>query len=268
MFRSVTLSLRNILDVVASVLTLGSEVAESFVARASRTLKEGEELAVAAVLSVQIAVVRMIEDCRDNLEVAEKAHRKELRREVELRERRDLEQGAVYQVVLDVRGTFDGTFGKKTSEKLLGLDPGLGAVDVQVLRRHAWEAVEELTAPGFTLPGSALSRTPEQYADAIRVPLLRLETTLQELAAQKRRTQKALKVKTRALEACRKTYTYGSRWLGAHYVLAGEDFYSERLRPTSSSKTAESVPEPFPLPDPTDPVVGQEPVEAPPQVGA
>jgi len=115
--------------------------------------------------------------------------------------------------------------------------------------------------------GAALSRTPEQYAEDIRVPLLRLETTLQELAAQKRRTQKALKVKTEALEACRKTYTYGSRWLEAHYVLAGEDFYSERLRPTYSSKSAESEPEPFPLPDPTDPVGGEEPVEAPPQVG-
>jgi hypothetical protein len=206
MFRSVTQSVRHVLDVVASVLTLGQEVAESFVARASRTLKAGEELTVAAVLSLQVAVVRMIEDARDTLEAAEKAHRKELRKEVELRERRDLEQEAVYREVLAVRNAMDGAFGKKTSEKLVGLDPGLGAVDVQVLCRYAWESVEVLSEPGFTMPDTALTKTPEEYASGVRVPLERLESTLVALAAQKRLTQKAQKVKNRALEVCRKTF--------------------------------------------------------------
>lgn len=68
MFRSVTVTLRFVLDVIASVRTVGSDVAESFVNRVVHVLHQGEEITAQAVLSIQNVVVRLIEDCRNRLD--------------------------------------------------------------------------------------------------------------------------------------------------------------------------------------------------------
>lgn len=264
MFKTVTVLLRFVADVIASVLTIGPGVAESFVGRAVHVLKQGEEITVQAVIALQTAVIRMIEDCRTRLESAEAQHLKELRQERSLRARRDQQRGALYRVLFDLRSALDGAFGAGTAERLLGLGPRLGIVDAQVLRRHAREAEKVLTGQGFEWPGPALALTPAQVAAGILEVLEPLEQTLEELALQKRVTQMAQKAKTRALEGCRKTFVYGSRLVEALYVLAGEEFHAARLRPPVGSRSDATEPaDPFPAPDPGE-GEGEAPADEPP----
>ncbi len=106
----------------------------------------------------------------------------------------------------------------------------------RVLVRIAREAVDVLSQPELLLPDTALRSTlltPLEYAEQIRPVLLELEAALVEVEDQKR-IEEAQKVRTKALEASRKTNVYGSRLLEALFVLAGEEFHAARLRPKVS----------------------------------
>jgi hypothetical protein len=60
----------------------------------------------------------------------------------------------------------------------------------------------------------------------------KLKSTVDELEEKKRESEIALKVKTQTLEENKETFLHGSRFHESLYVLAGERFHADRLRPT------------------------------------
>jgi len=96
----------------------------------------------------------------------------------------------------------------------------------------------------------------------------KLESTLDELEEKKRDTELALKVKTQALTEHKETFLHGSRFHESLYVLAGEQFHADRLRPTVARAATPTVPAPEDPPGdgeeaPTsEPPAVEEPAEA------
>lgn len=109
MFRTVTKQLRLAGGVVASVGAIAESVAEDLDPRLSSYLDEVEILAGTG--TIQIALVRWLEDDHGKLEGFEEGHRKALDELKKLREQRDDEQGVLYGQLLQVRTTFDDAFG-------------------------------------------------------------------------------------------------------------------------------------------------------------
>ena len=233
MYRTITYLLRTVFDAVSSARTFADQIGHAFVEQASPVLKGGETLPASFIAFLITVVARLMERARDKLKAAEKAHRLELRKQRRLRKRRDQEAEELYTTLLKVRTTSDGAHGKGTAELYLGLDPGFGNSEPQVLLRYGQEARDVLSDPGFQLPDTALKSTswsPSEYVAEIKPPLEKLETTFEELGTQNRLTQEALKVKERALKSSRRVIIHGSRLLESLYFLAGEEYHAARLR--------------------------------------
>jgi hypothetical protein len=234
MFRTVTLDLRLVRSVVTGLKKFAGIMAQSFGRRAAMHLRPGEELPEGFLTLLQVIVARMIENAGARLSKAEAAHRKSLRIEEQIRARRDQITTVLYQKLLKLRKTFEA-FGKGMSVRFLGLDPGFGKADPQVLLRYGQEAVDVLSDAEFQPPETATltvdTLSPEEHAAEVLPTLEALESVLDELEDQKRSTEEALKEKTQGGDAFRETFVYGSRFNEALYVLAGEKFHSVRLRP-------------------------------------
>ena len=247
MFRTITKALRLVDDVVASVRTFATEVAEVHKRQAAEVLREGETFVAESLVWFQIVWARLLEKGRELLEAAEKEHRKQLRTEAKIRARRDREARDLYRFLLKARKTFEA-LGRGSAELLLGLDAAISIADPQVLLRYARECLEILRKADFELPPGKVTVNLQEHVDEIEPAKQKLEATMQELALQKRQTEKALAVKTQVLEAFRKRFTYTSRLFEALYVLAGKEFHSVRLRPPVGQRTG-SPEEDLLLPD-------------------
>ncbi len=122
-------------------------------------------------------------------------------------------------------------FGPGTSVTYLGLEPGLGNAEPPVLLRYGRESIEVLSDPEFEAPDEASAEQLREHVAEIAPAVKKLEAVVKEHETQKRKTQKALKLKVQRLESCHEAVLYGSRLNEALYVLAGESFLAARLRP-------------------------------------
>jgi hypothetical protein len=103
--------------------------------------------------------------------------------------------------------------------------------------------------------------SPAEHVAEIRPALEKLESTVDELEEKKRESEIALKVKTQALEENKETFLHGSRFHESLYVLAGERFHADRLRPTvaRAATPAPTVPPEVPGEDGEEPPVLEPP---------
>lgn len=237
MFRTVTRHLSYLDGVIASVRQLGDMVSKSYERQVSAILQAGETFSASWLTFFQVTVARLMQHRSDVLQDAERVHRAALRKLTRSRNRRDSARGVLRDTLLRVRTTVDGAHGRGTADLFIGLEAEILTASFRVLVRIAREAVDVLSQPDLVLPDTALRSTvltPLEYAEQIRPVLLELEAALEEVEDQKRVTEEAQKVRTKALEASRKTNVYGSRLLEALFVLAGEEFHAARLRPKVS----------------------------------
>ena len=235
MFRMVTRQLKLARDITASVGAIARTVAEVLDPRLSSYLEEGA--ALDGIGTVQIALVRWIDDDHRELETLEEQHRSALRKLKQLRLRRDGEQSVVYGQMLQIRNTFEDAFGQGLAAVYLGLDPGMGEVEPLVLRRYGRETIGVLSSPDLVTPEPAvpgLWESPERYAEQIRSVLEPFETTLAEINAQTMEVEVALKAKTDLLDQLKDRLKWSVRLFEALYHLAGLGFHADRLRPKSS----------------------------------
>lgn len=267
MLKTVSKVLRFVPDVVASVRTFATEVAEIHRRQAAEVLTDGESFSAEMLAWFQIVWLRLLERGRDEVEAAEKVYRKELRKETLIRERRDLEVGALYRLLLRVRKTFEA-IGRGTAALFLGLDSAISIVDPRVLLRYARDFLGTVQSPDFEAPDAKAAADLEDHVEDVSSAVTTLQSTLDELALQQRQTEKALEVKDRVLAAFKKRFTYTARLFEALYVLAGKEFHSARLRPPVGSPRTGSgdvpVPDPF---EGGDGEAGDEPADALPSSG-
>lgn len=230
MARKVTQALHPIPSIVAGLEAFADLVAGPFFDRIAPYLEEGEELTVEHVLLLQKLLARMIEDEGRRLEAAEKACRDSLRSESRVRGRRDDASEELYQVLLQVRRIFEA-FGEGASVGFVGLEPGMRKTAPRLLLRYGGEAIDVLSNPRFEAPDEGSTEHLRSYVKRIRPAWKALDGVVKELEAQKRETQRALKTKSGGLVSCHEATTYGARMSEALFVLAGERFLAERLRP-------------------------------------
>ncbi len=186
-----------------------------------------------------LALVRWIQGGHDQLEEREVLQLQAERQLKKLRLNRDLQQKALYSMLLRIRKAFDDAFGQGMAAIYLGLEPGLIELDPVVLRRVAREAMSLLTDPAFAPPEPkflGLWENPIQYAEQIGETLVPFETALDEIEAQKREVEKALKAKTDLLAKLRDRLTWSIRFFEAIYRLADLGFHADRLRLTVASR--------------------------------
>jgi len=257
MLKTVSKVLRFVPNVVASVRTFAMEVAEIHRRQAADVLEDGESFSAEGLAWYQIVWMRLLERGRDEVEAAEKDNRKELRKEALIRDRRDVESADLYRLLLRVRKTFEA-IGRGTAALFLGLDSAISIADPRVLLRYAKDFLGTVQSPDFEAPDAKAAADLEDHAEDISTAVTTLESTLDELALQQRQTEKALEVKDRVLASFKKRFTYTARLFEALYVLAGKEFHSARLRPSSPRPGSGDVP----VPDPDE--LGDEPAETPP----
>lgn len=199
---------------------------------------------------IKICLVRWLE--ADNLLLTrlESAHRRELRELTKLRQRRDQRLEKLYGRLIRIRTTFEDTFGQGMAPVFLGLEPGMNRVEPMVLQRIAREAIEILSDPDFALPDepvvNGLWENPAGYAEEIREALEPFEKVLDQIVEQKRDVETALKAKTEKLEKAAYRLTWSIRLFEPIYHLAGLGFHAKRLRPPTSSRSANGEPKETP----------------------
>ena len=263
MSRKVTEVLGPIPTIVAGLEAFADLVSGPLFERLAVYLEDGVE----HVRLLQKLLARMIEDEGRRLETAEKACRESQRRESRIRGRRDEASEELYRVLLQVRGLFEA-FGVGASTAFIGLAPGMKKTAPRLLLRHGKEAVDVLSAPGFRPPDGASAEHLRSYAGKIRPALRALDGLVRELEAQKRETQQALQEKGERLPSCKEAVTYGARMSEALYVLAGERFLAERLRPKQGRGSDTAAPEPDgDGPSPGDVAEGSSGSATPPLLG-
>ncbi len=245
MFRMVTHQLKLASRIVKSVGVIANTVAEVLDPRLSSYLEEGQTLD--GIGTIQITVVRWIEDDHQELEKLEAAHRDAQQKLKQLMLRRDKEQELVYSQALQIRTTFEDAFGQGTAPIYLGLDPGLGEVEPLVLRRYVRGAVNVLSNPGFTTPEPAVAglwEDPQRYAEQILASLEPFEATLDEIGTQQREVEVAVRARTDLLGELKGRLKWSVRLFEALYHLAGQGYHAERLLPKSSRSTGADEAEP------------------------
>ncbi len=237
MFVSVTKQLKRALNAMKSVLMVAVTVAGKLDPKLRSYLREGEQLD--SIGMILLTLVRWIEDDHDQLEDQETKHRATLRKLKLLRMRREEEQGGLYAKMLRIRKRFEDAFGQGTAPVYLGLEPRLGDVEPLVLRRHARETVGILTDPTFSTPEPDVEGVwdnPLKYADQIREALGPFQMTIDEIEAQKKVVDVALKAKTEMLDELKDRLKWSIRLFEAIYQLAGEGFHADRLRLTVNAR--------------------------------
>ena len=206
----------------------------------------GEGRTITSTADVGEAISGWISHQAFVVENAERLHLGELRTLSKLRDERDKVKKLLYQKVLKVRTTIEGTFGTGKSSQFVGLDAGLSNVEPMVLKRYARPAYLILSNPDFEppetgLPGAAVD--PREAAADLLPTLERFEQILKEMDNQSRVVEDALKVKTQELEELHTVTTGGSKVLEGLYKLAGEEFHSERLRRSTRTRGRSTEPE-------------------------
>ncbi len=240
MFRSVTRQIELARDVGASVMKLVQTVASVLDPRLTSHLDEGDTLD--GMGAIQIALARWLHTDHLQLETLEKAHRRTLRALKQLRLRRDELQQKLYNGMLRIRATFDDAFGQGKAPIFLGLEPKMNKLKPVVLLRYAREAIEVLSNPDLVLPKKVVAglwENPAQYAEQLRQLLNPFAAVLDEIDAQKREVEVALKAKTDLLGELKDRLKWSVRYFEAVYHLAGLGFHAERLLPSRSSRSAE-----------------------------
>ncbi len=236
MFSSITRQLKRAGSAGKSVLALAGTAAAGLEARLTPFLKEGEGLGVEPLM---LTLVRWLQGGHDRLEEREVAQLQAERHLKKLRLARDDRQKALYSLLFRIRKTFDDAFGHGTAAIYLGLEAKLHELDPVALRRVAKEAMRLLSDPAFTTPEpkyEGLWKNPAQYAEKIGELLQPLEAVLDEIEAQKREVEKALKAKLDLLTRLQDRLTWSIRLFEAIYRLADLGFHADRLRLTVASR--------------------------------
>ena len=249
MLRTITHPLRLLRDIASGVLAIAGIAASVLDPKLHSYLREGEKLE--GVEMFQIAIVRWLEDDREQLERLEKGQRNALRELKKLTLRRADEEKDLYGKLLRIRQTFEDAFGQGMAVVYLGLDPGMAAVEPLVLRRYARDAMEVLSNPTFATPPPVVEgiwESPLQYAQQIRTSLEPFEATLDEIAAQKKEAEKVRRVRTELLGRVKPRLKWSGRLFEALYHLAGLGYHADRLRSPVGTRSEE----PDPAEDPID----------------
>ena len=239
MFRMVTSPLKRARDLFTSVFAFARDAALVLDPILSTYLKEGETMD--GFESIQIAVVRWIEDDCRQLRRLEVSHRDALRTAKKLRDRRDEQKEILYTKLLQIRKTFEDAFGQGKAETYLGLEPKLAKVEAEVLRRHAEETIGILSREDFVTPEPIIKGIWEDsasYAEQIRASFDPFMATLDEIESHKRETERAQVQKTDLLEIVENRLTWSTRFFEAIYHLAGRSSHAARLRRATGSRSS------------------------------
>ncbi len=240
MFKLITYELRLVKDLVHGGKSLARRVAVAM-EPAMASIKDELSAVPGWCELMQIALIGLVEDDRDELVAAEKVLRKANRKEKRLRGLRLRAKTDLYQVLLKARNFLEGSVGEGAGVDLVGLEPNLGQVEPLVLLRYGAEAVEELSVPDFEPAAFVVDgevTTPQDYAERIRTAKEILEDIDDRVSDQERVTEQALKVKTQAFDKLRARSGPTARIFENLYLLAGEDFHAERLRRSARRRTS------------------------------
>lgn len=244
MLRSVTFHLRRARDFISSGAKMAATAAATLDPVLGGYLREGEELN--GIRPVQLALVRWVEDDRQQLTELEEGHRAAQRELAKLRQRRDGDANVLYSQMLRVRQTFDDAFGPGTAPVYLGLDPGMGAVEPLVLQRYAGASVTILRDPELSTPPplvEGLWENPQIYAQQIETSLTALTASLDAIDDQKREAEVALVARDALLVEAKTRLKWSIRLVEAIYHLAGLGAHAERLRTTFATRPSEDEPD-------------------------
>lgn len=270
MFRAITKQLRKVRNVIASVRAVAADAAAVLDPKLQSFVADGESFG--GFLTIQLIVARWLGSDQDRLLDLERAHRDALRELKQRRLRRDDDLKSLYGGMLRIRKTFEDAFGAGTAPVFLGLDPGLGDVEPIVLVRYAHETIGVLSDPELETPPPVvlgLWESPLQYAEQVRELLSPVEADLDEVDAQKKEVDKALKVKSEAQEEVETRLRWSTQFFEALLYLAGLDFHAERLRIPEGSRTSGDKPPPkepeSPEDSPDDGASGGPSEEGPPE---
>ncbi len=245
MFRMITSSLKRARDLFTSVTAFARDVAVVLDPILKTHLEEGET--IGGFESVQLAVVRWIDDDCRQLRKLEVVHRGALRKAKKLRNRRDRQQKVLYSKLLQIRKTFEDAFGQGTAPTYLGLEPRLIDVEIEVLRRHAEETIGILSREDFETPEPLVKgiwENPAEYAEQIRDSFKPFKKTLDEIESQKREIERVQVRKTDLLAEVESRLTWSTRFFEAVYHLAGKSSHAERLRRKVGSRASPEETEP------------------------
>lgn len=232
-------------EMAGTARVLAPEVTEIFERTMAPFVREGESLPDLKLL--QEILSRWLVESGQQVLAIDDRYSAELRRQQELRTRRQEMVAGLRERLRDVRYMLDRQFGKERSEGLFP-ERNLTLPRAAALIRTGRQAVEVLRDPELTwvqlVPNKMLDGR-EEVADALEAECGALEHLLDEtIKEQKRLRLLRLGDKQAELKAVAEAVRRGGNFLGGLYELVGLDFQAKRLRPRrrKPGKPEETVP--------------------------
>lgn len=173
-------------------------------------------------------------DSQERLADADHQHVEQLRKVLELREKRDEARPRMQQQLTTARHLFEEMHGQGTAFVVAGLESPT-AKTVTKLLRQADLAIARCEQPDLVLPPSRVAGfkvDPVEVANGLKAESGQLKGTLGEIRLARRKAQETRKVKNRVLEEHKVTFLWTARTLEGFYRLAGEDELADRIRPS------------------------------------
>lgn len=256
--------------IIEAARTHARQVAEALALALSEVVEEGETLPDFELFQLQLA--RLLERRLNVLIAADEAHVQELDDDLDPRLRRDAATQALYDKMIQIRGTLNGAFGQNRVDALLGIS-GKTPRESRRLYRHVTRAIERLREPapelpefrlnGLQLDRSALAEELQPAADDLALAMADVTRELKE-------TETSLQFKNEAIEEYDSIVGGIARALIGLDELAGFPEYARKVRLGVPNRGGSSAPEETP-PTEEEPAeeepVGTTPPETPPGQG-
>lgn len=218
-------------EMASAARVLAPEVAEAFGRIMARFVREGEQLPELQLLQ-EILSRRLVESGQQLLAIDDR-YSAELRRQQELRSRREELVAGLRQRLRDVRYLLDRHFGEERSKGLFP-ERNLTLPQPATLIRTGRQAVEVLRDPQLSwvqLAPNGLLASPEALAAALEAECGELEQLLDEtIQEQKRQRLLRLGDKVAELKTAGEAVRRGANFLVGLYELVGLDYQAKRLR--------------------------------------
>lgn len=219
-------------DLVASLEVHEDDIAVALGKILSPFVEEGKRLELRTLVR---ALRGLIQNREDRLQAAGYDRHLEAGQDVfrrfELRER----TAEVRQLLLDLRRTATGYYGKKMADAFLGLKKRTGRYPREVLA-DAKSVVKRLASPTVSLPKpryahAVLDR--EEWHAVLEGPVRELARAFDEHHQDQKETEDAVSQKDLELDQHDHDINWAARWVIAMYSLVGEEDWTSDLSPVS-----------------------------------
>jgi hypothetical protein len=219
-------------DLVSSLETHEDDIVAALGEVLAPFVDEGERLELRTLLR---ALRRLIQNREDRLQQAAyhrnvEAYEDRLRR-VELGER----TAEVRELLLDLRRTAAGYYGKELADAFLGLEARTGRYSREVLA-DGETVLERLADPEMALPERRFKHAElvrEEWHDLLEGPVRELARAVDAHHQDQGETGDAVTLKDLELERHDHDVNWAARWVVAMYSLAGKEPWASDLSPVS-----------------------------------